>query len=838
MVPAVAVYVLCLAGGLAMATRRAPLWLWSLALLAITLASQCGLFDGRLQRPTLSLGSLAGWVAVLIFGALCLPLVRRAVLVAPVYRVLRRAFLRITDTARQSLASGTVGFDAELFGGRPDWRKMRAVPPVTLTEAECAFLDGPTEELCRMIDDWRIRHEREIPGNVWSFIRKHGFLALGLGREYGGLGLSPPALSLILGKIAARSPDVFGVLIIPNSLSLAALIAAHGTDDQKRRYLPRLAKGDDLACVAITGPTSGSDAAAMRDIGTVTRATFAGVDTLGIRLSWDKRYIALAPHATLIAIAFRAFDPENLLGAGEERGITVAVVPADHPGVGIGRCHLVSGAAVPFGPTSGEDVFIPLDWVIGGECMVGQGWRMLIDALSVGRAIALPACAAAGIKHLLRTSTAYARIRKQFGFPLAKMEGPEEHLARMVEAAYVSEAARAVTAAVAGQGETPAVISALMKYQMTERLRRCLNDAMDLHGGRAICDGPANYLQSIYQMVPTVITIEGANILTRTLITFLQGAMRSHPYLHAEMQACLNADERRGFAAFERALLDHISFSLSNVAGALFHNLSAGRFGKVPDQAFGTGHWHRQFWRASRNFALVADVTVLLLGAGFRTRQKLTGRLADALSELYLLACVLKRYEDDGAPADDRNIVAFAAQNGLHRFQEAIRGAIANFPVAWAQPLIRAVVFPLGAPYRPASDHLGHLIVGPALVPGPTRDRLTRDIYISNDRGDPTGLLETTLAKVVHADEADRKLERAVRRGTVRRYHGIDWIGDAIRQDVITDAEAELLREAEALTARVIAVDDFDPDEITPNYMTPGHNVRLHRALSSDKTLT
>jgi acyl-CoA dehydrogenase len=728
-----------------------------------------------------------------------------------------------------------VGFESEFFGGKPDWERLRAVPPITLTDEERMYLEGPTEVLCRMIDDWQIRHKKEISEEIWSFVKKQGFLGLLISKKHGGLGFSAQALSLILNKVASRSPDVFTIIMIPNSLGLGELIEAYGTDEQRNRYLPRLAQGQDIPCLAMTGPASGSDAATMRDIGTIVRINYKGAETIGMRVSWDKRYITLAPDATLLGLVFRLFDPDNLLGKGEDVGITVALVPADHSGVNIGRRHLPSSAAFPIGPTWGQDVFIPLDWVIGGENMTGQGWHMLMECVSASRAISLPACAAAGAKSLLRVSSAYGRIRKQFGSPIARMEGVEEPLARMIETAYVTEAGRAVTAAMVDRGEKPSVISALMKYQMTERLRRSVNDAMDLHGGRAVCDGPANYLLSTYQMMPAAITVEGANIVTRALITFTQAALRSHPYFGREMQACQDQDARRGLVAFEDAVLGHISFSLANASGAFLHNITGGRFAKVPKGVFEMAGWHRQLWRASQNFAFVANLTVILLGgAGMRIRQKLTGRLADALSELYLLACVLKRFEDDGTPADDRAIVAFAAQNGLHRFQEAVRGTIDNFPVSFARHVMKAVVFPLGSSYRPAPDRLGHKIVGLMIEPGEARDRLTRYIYVSKDVSDPTGLLEVTLEKVVRAEEAENKLDRAVRRGVVRRHHGIDWIGDAVTQSVITESEAGQLREIEELTARVIAVDHFDPDEVKPNYMLAGGNTKAAQKAAAE----
>ncbi|MEZ5774447.1 MAG: acyl-CoA dehydrogenase [Hyphomicrobiaceae bacterium] len=588
--------------------------------------------------------------------------------------------------------------------------------------------------------------------------------------------------------------------------------------DQKEHYLPRLARGEEIPAFGLTGPTSGSDAATMRDIGVLEREVVDGRETLVIRLSWEKRYITLGPKATILGLAFRLFDPENLLGRGEDVGITLALIPCDHPGVRIGRRHLPSGSAFPNGPNWGEDVRVPLDYVIGGRDMVGQGWRMLMECLSAGRSISLPSSSAAGAKMMLRVTSAYARIRRQFGLAVGRMEGVEEPLAYLVEQAYVTEAARAMTAAMVARGEKPSVISALLKYQSTERMRACVNAAMDIHGGRGICDGPSNYLQSAYQMVPVAITVEGANILTRSLITFAQGALRSHPYLYAEVKAGEDADRARGLAAFETAFLGHVGFSVSNITGAFFHNLTGGLFGRAPSGAGGVARWYRQLWRASRSFAFLADITVALLGGGMKTRQHITGRMADALSELYMLSAVLKRFADDGRPLADRALVDYAATNALNRFEEAVRGVVDNFPVRPARPFLRLVLLPLGARRRPAADHLGRRIVQPVLAPGEQRDRLTREIFVSHDPADPTGILEHTLKKVVEAEDALKRIERAVRKGEIRRYHGRDWIGEAVERGVVTAAEAPLLREVEDLTGRVIAVDHFDPEEVRPHY--------------------
>jgi acyl-CoA dehydrogenase len=555
----------------------------------------------------------------------------------------------------------------------------------------------------------------------------------------------------------------------------------------------------------------------MRDVGVVTRGQHEGKETLGIRLTWDKRYITLAPKATLLGLAFRLFDPDNLLGRGEDVGITLALIPTNHQGVEIGRRHLPAGAAFPNGPTRGRNVFVPLDWIIGGRERAGQGWRMLMNCLAAGRSISLPATSAAAAKSMLRTSTAYARIRKQFNLPIGFMEGVEEPLARMIEAAYELEAARAVTASMVSAGEKPAVISALLKYVSTERMRQSVNDALDIHGGRGICDGPSNYIQGAYQMVPVGITVEGANILTRTLITFAQGALRSHPYLFTEIEALQDQDRQRGVELFARAFDDHVAFTVSNVAGALFHNLTFGLFASAPPNAGPTARWWRQLARASRSFALVADLTVALLGGGLKVRQKITGRMADALSELYLLSAVLKRYDDDGRPKEDLKLVDYCAQNCLYRFDQALLGTLRNFPVRWAAWLMVPLVFPLGARRRPASDRDGKEIVRAALEPGAFRDRLTRDIFVSDDPRDRVGLLDYTLARVVACEEADKKLERAIRKGEVKRFHDNDWIAEAEAKAVLTETEARALAELRDLVTRVITVDDFAAEELARN---------------------
>ena len=806
--------------GLAM--NRAPLWAWALAVALFTLSLQIGLAAGELHAPVFNFGAVLGWLIAAGLFALTFPNIKRDYVTRPAFRALKGAMPPISETEREALEAGTVGWDAELFSGTPNWSRLLDIPPVTLTAEERAFLDGPTEELCRKLDDWQIRHEQhDIPDEIWQFVRERGFLGMLISKQHGGLGYSAQAQSLVLGKISTRSPTAVTIVMVPNSLGPGELIEKYGTEQQKAHYLPRLARGEEIPCFALTGPFSGSDAASMRDIGVLAIGMHEGREVLGIRLTWDKRYITLAPNATLLGLAFRLFDPDNHLGRGDDLGITLALIPTSHPGVEIGRRHLPGGAPFPNGPTTGRDVFIPLDWIIGGKERVGQGWRMLMSCLAAGRSISLPATSAAAAKSVLRTSTAYARIRKQFNLPIGFMEGVEERLARLAETAYTLEAARSVTAAMVSSGEKPAVISALLKYVSTERMRDSINDALDIHGGKGICDGPSNYLQGAYQMVPVGITVEGANILTRTLIVFSQGALRSHPYLFTEIEALQDKNQERGFATFERALDGHIAYSVSNAFGALFHNFTLGLFASAPKNAPTTRRWWRQLSRASRSFALVADLTVAILGGGLKMRQKISGRMADALSELYLLSSILKRYEDDGSPPADLKLVDYCAENCLYRFDRALSGTLDNFPYPWAGVLMRIFVFPLGANRRPAPDRAGKVIVREALQPGAFRDRLTRDVFTTDDPNDRLGLLEHTLKKVVAADAAEKKLERAIREGKLRRFHDNDWIAEAASKNIVTEEEAKQLAEIRDLVGKVIAVDAFDADELSGRRQKP-----------------
>ncbi len=801
------IILLTIAGATALSLHRAPILAWSALFLVASIALLISSGFGFTFFLFAALTSLTALFSI--------DNIRSKYLARPAFNAIAKIIPPVSETEKEALDSGTVGWDAELFSGAPDYDKLRAISPIRLSDDEQAFLEGETETLCKIIDDWQVRaNDREVPDEIWQYVKDNGFLGMLISKKHGGLGFSAQAQSLILGKIASRSPDVSVIVMVPNSLGPGELIEKYGTEQQVEHYLPRLAKGLEVPCFGLTGPTSGSDAATMRDIGVITKGEFEGKETIGIKLNWEKRYITLGPKATLLGLAFRLFDPDHLLGEKEDIGITLALIPADHKGVNIGDRHLPNGCAFPNGPNSGKDVFIPLEWIIGGEERLGQGWKMLMSCLAAGRAISLPSSSTAAAKSMLRFTTAYGRIRNQFGMPINNMEGVEERLSRMVETSYVLEAARALTASMVSGGEKPAVISALLKYQSTEWARVAVNDAMDIHGGRGICDGPSNYLQSAYQSIPVGITVEGANILTRTLITFAQGSLRSHPYLYKEVEAVQNEDKEEGFEQFEPLLYGHLKYSLANVFGALFHNITFGAAAHAPHRSGNITKWYRGLSRASRNFALLSDLTVAILGGSLKMRQKISGRMADALSELYFLSAILKRYEDDGQITDDLVFVDYTAQNALHRFYTSLDGVLENYPSPIVGWLLKRIIFPFGQHHKKAKDRLGKAIVKKVLNETESRERLTSHIFVSHDEDDATGILEVTLKEVIELAPVSKKLELAIKQGLVKRYHGIDWHQQAVKAKILSDNEAERLKRLEELTAKVIAVDQFKPEQV------------------------
>lgn len=795
-----------------LAMRRAPLWQWAVAALVIGALTRIST-DNGLWLMT----DVPGWVLALlpaaILGVFALPQVRKLVLSGPAYGIVKSILPRVSRTEQEALDAGTVGWDAELFSGQPDWQKLLGVRKPTLSTEEQAFLDGPCEKVCAMIDDWDTRNNRaDMPPAVWTYLKEQGFLGMLIGREHGGLGFSAQAQSQVVSKIASRSIAAGITVMVPNSLGPGELLEKYGTPEQKKKYLHRLAKGQEVPCFALTGPHAGSDAAGMRDVGVVCYDMYEGKKTLGVKLSWDKRYITLAPVATLLGLAFHLHDPDHLLGEVNNIGITLALVPAKHKGVKIGRRHYPARSAFMNGPTQGRNVFIPMDFLIGGTEYAGQGWRMLMECLATGRAISLPAIGTVSIKHALRVTSAYARIRRQFGIPVGLMEGVAEPLSRMVRSAYTFEASRGLTASMVDEGQRPSVLSALLKYRTTEAMRDRINDAMDIHGGRAVQDGPTNYLFSGYMTTPVAITVEGANILTRTLITFAQGALRAHPYLYAEISAAQNKDRKAGIDAFDAAFSGHVSFMLRNVVGSFLHAVSFGAFASTPVE-HEMAHWYKQLSRYTQSFALCGDWTVAFLGGDLKRKQRLSGRMADILSDLYLLSSILKRYEDDGRLQDDKPVVDAVARDLCYSLEQSFAAVFANFPNFALRNLMRVLVFPLGRHAKPASDRETYRLARSVMQPGAFRDRLTKGTYVSMDPKDPTGVLEDALLKITAAAEIETKFVRAIKKGVIERRLDRDAISDAVEAGVLTEAEAATLRLADQATDRVIKVDDFEFDE-------------------------
>ena len=740
---------------------------------------------------------------------------RRMIISRPLRKWTRQVLPAMSDTEREAIEAGTVWWDAELFSGKPDWSVLHAQPKAVLSGEEQAFLNGPVEALCHMIDDWQVNFElQNLPPEVWAFIGDNGFFGMIIPKAYGGLGFSALAHSAVVSKIATRSIVAAVTVMVPNSLGPAELLLHYGTDDQKKYYLPRLARGEELPCFALTGPYAGSDAASLPDHGVVCYQEIDGKKTLGMRVTWEKRYITLGPVATLLGLAFRLSDPDHILGDKEELGITLALVPTDTPGVNIGRRHFPARQAFQNGPNSGKDVFFPMEWVIGGQGGIGQGWRMLMESLSAGRSISLPSLSTGAAKFCARTTGAYARIRKQFRVPIGRFEGVEEALARIAGNAYLLEAARRVTAMAVDQGEKPAVLSAIVKYHATERMRRVVDDALDVHGGRAICDGPSNYLANIYYSIPVSITVEGANILTRSLIIFGQGAIRCHPFLLKEMQAATNPDETQGLADFDQALFGHIGFVFGNLFRALFHNLTGGAWAGAPAGGGPMTPYYRQLSRASASFALVADLALAILGGELKRREMLSARLGDVLSEMYLMSTALKRFEDEERKNEDLPLLRWCCETGLKEIERRMDEILNNFPSRVLGLLLRAVVFPWGRRRKDPSDRLTQACARLILEPSATRDRLTAGIFVGRAPDDLPARLDATLKTVIAADAIEDKIRDAVG----RRAFSADPVSaaaQALEKGAVTKTEVELLERAAQEIRSVIMVDDFDPKYLT-----------------------
>ncbi|RVT93039.1 acyl-CoA dehydrogenase [Sphingomonas crocodyli] len=735
--------------------------------------------------------------------------IRRELVSRPIFSLVGGAMPQLSPTESEAIDAGDAWLDATIFTGNPDWSELLDVPKAELSAEEQAFLDGPVERFCAMIDDWRVMWEdRDLPPEAWDYLKKERFFGMIIPKQYGGLGFSAFAHSEVVRKISSRSVTAAVTAMVPNSLGPGELLVAFGTDAQRDHWLPRLADGREIPCFGLTSAEAGSDAAAMTDIGVVCRGNWQGREVIGIRLNFAKRYITLSPIATVLGLAFKLRDPDHLLGEQEEIGITVALVPTDLPGVTRGRRHLPSMQPFQNGPISGEDVFVPLDLVIGGAERVGQGWKMLMSALAAGRGVSLPSLSAAAAAFAAHTTGAYARVRAQFGLPIGKFEGIQERLARIAGNAYVLDGARRLTCAGLDQGRHPAVIASIMKLHATERMRQVVNDAMDVHGGKAIMEGPGNYLAGQYRAVPVGITVEGANILTRSLMVFGQGAIRAHPYLLDEIRAVGDSDPAQGLVRFDDKLWRHVGHFIRTALRATVRSWTGGLFAPAPAKAGKARRFYRQLSRYSAAFALTSDIAFLTLGGELKRRELLSARLGDILSEIYLASAALKRWHDEGQQKADWPLLDYAMATSFATIEQRFDEILANLPYPPIRVALRVFIMPFGRRRRGPSDRLVRQVADLLLAPSATRDRLTSGLYFGTE-SEPVGQLGRAFRLVDAAQPIRDRLRKAGHK---------DW-RSAQAKGLVTDAEAEQLGAAEDAVAAIVAVDDFAAEELTQHDM-------------------
>ena len=785
------------------------------------------------------------WYLVLIaaFGAMVIPNLiefRREKITRPLLAIYRKMLPSMSDTEREALEAGSVWWDGELFSGMPEWDRLMSFPAPKLSEEEQAFLDGPCETLCEMLDDWDIHHERnDMPKEVWDYIIEQRFFAMIIPKQYGGLEFSAYANAAVITKLAGRSPTASSTVGVPNSLGPAELLLHYGTEEQKNHYLPGLAAGTEIPCFALTSPQAGSDAAALIDNGVVCKGQWQGKTITGIRLNWDKRYITLAPVATVLGLAFKLYDPDHLIGDVDEYGITAALIPTDTEGVVVGRRHFPLTIAFQNGPTSGKDVFVPLDYIIGGPEMAGKGWKMLVELLSVGRAITLPSTASGGGQAASYATGAYSVLRKQFNTSIANFEGVGEALTRIAGHTYIMNAAVAVTAGAIDQGEKPAVPSAILKYHCTELGRKVANDAMDVHGGKAIMMGPNNYLGRNYMATPIAITVEGANILTRSLIIYGQGAIRCHPFVLRELQAAGDEDQDRGLIEFDDALFGHIGYAISNMARSFFLALTHAKFSRVPLNT-PTRRYYQNINRYSAAFALASDFAMLTLGGALKKRELLSARLGDILSSMYLASTVLKHFENQGRRATDLPLVEWSVRTLMYQAQEALHAFLRNFPNRFVATLLRFFIFPRGRTYSAPSDEISRKVVELITTPGESRERLSQLAYTKLEPGNPLGLLQEALELSIEYEPIERRLRQAHKEGLLRSGYLGDQIAEAEKAQVISKAEARNMRNYHEKVMALLAVDDFASEDLrrTPSGDPPAATKKVSKKATKTKKKT
>ena len=734
---------------------------------------------------------------------------RRSLFSKPMLHRFQQVMPPMSRTEKEAIDAGTTWWEGDLFQGKPDWQKLHNYPQPRLTPEEQAFLDGPVEEACRLANDFQITHElADMPPELWAHLKAHRFFAMIIKKEYGGLEFSAYAQARVLQKLAGVSGILAITVGVPNSLGPGELLQHYGTEKQKDHYLPRLARGDEIPCFALTSPEAGSDAGAIPDTGVVCMGEWQGQQVLGMRLTWNKRYITLAPIATVLGLAFKLSDPDHLLGDKDELGITCALIPTSTPGVEIGHRHFPLNVPFQNGPTRGKDIFVPIDFIIGGPEMAGQGWRMLVECLSVGRGITLPSNSTGSLKSVALATGAYAHIRRQFKLSIGKMEGIEEPLARIAGNAYVMDAAATLITTGIMQGEKPAVLSAIVKYHCTHRAQQSIIDAMDIAGGKGIMLGDSNFLARAYQGAPIAITVEGANILTRSMIIFGQGAIRCHPYVLQEMAAAASND----VAGFDKALFSHIGHVGSNAMRSLWLGLLGGRTSAAPTRD-ATRRYYQHLNRISANLALLSDVSMAVLGGSLKRRERMSARLGDVLSQLYLASATLKRYEDEGRHEADLPLVHWGVQDALHKAEKAMDDLLSNFPNRLVAGVMRLVVFAGGQHCPAPSDRLDHKLAKMLQVPSATRTRLGRGQYLAPSQHNPAGQLEQALQNVMAAEVIhDRLCKQQKKHLSFTRLDAL--AKQALEQGWIDQKEAEVLKRAEESRLRSINVDEFEADAL------------------------
>ncbi len=801
--------ILFIALAFVLAFQRAAMMVWSIAYAILLLVL-------TVLGPASTTACVVFWaVFVVLVLFLQVPMIRMRLLTRRIFRIYKKLKPAMSETEQQVISAGHVGWEAELFTGMPDWEKFNAITAPKLSAEEQAFMDGPVEEICTAINDWDITHNwMKIPPKLWDFLRTNGFFAMIIPKRYGGLEFSAYGHAAVIAKIAGASVTVATVTGVPNSLGPGELLLHYGTEDQKNYYLPRLASGEEVPCFALTSRVAGSDAASIMDYGIVCKRTVDGKEVLGMSLNWDKRYITLSPVATLLGLAFKLYDPDHLLGDKEDLGITCAFVPVKTPGITIGRRHFPLNSAFPNGPTQGKDVFVSVDQIVGGPKRTGQGWKMLMECLAAGRCISIPSTVTGGSKHRAIGTGYYSRIRKQFNVCIGAFGGVEEALARVGAYTYLMEALRTFAVGGVDRGEESAVASAITKYHASELARIITNDSMDIHGGKGICMGPHNYLARGYQEMPIALTVEGANILTRCLIIFGQGAIRCHPYVLTEMLAADNADAKAGLRTFDKAIFAHFGFIISNKVRAFILGITNGHLARVPGGK--EKRYLQHFTRFSSAFAFLVDTLMISLGAKLKRMEQMSGRLGDILSYLYLGSALIKFYQTTTVSKEDEwPVVEWLCQDLLFKVQTTIDEILQNIPNRLLAAGLRLVIFPCGRRFKRPSDKLGSKIAKSMLYPSSLNKRLAENVYMTPNDNNPIGQMAAALPTIIAAEELENKLQRALRKKEISGVTYDQRVAVALDKGIINKDEAEVLMEVYKIRLSFTDVDDFSDEELS-----------------------